>query len=166
MAAAAVVIAASVLMGCINMGEAWNAGGDEGVIHVGGRVLCQDCTKSWNHWLHPSNPIQGSKVSITCMDERRRVTYYGSDETDKEGEFNMVIPKYVKGKEVKERGCKVRVVSSPDPACNIPTDFAGGRSGVNLGTPSIVYRHKIKHTMGPFYYTTPMCEEPETGESN
>ncbi|RVW47953.1 hypothetical protein CK203_096820 [Vitis vinifera] len=131
MAAAAVVmmIATSLLLigiGSVNVGEAWE---EANVIHVGGKVLCQDCTKGWNEWVNGSNPIKGSRVSVTCMDDRRRVMYYGSDETDEAGKYELIVDKYVNGKEVKATGCWVRLVSSSDPTCNIPTDFAGGRSG-------------------------------------
>ncbi|CBI30197.3 unnamed protein product, partial [Vitis vinifera] len=89
MAAAAVVmmIATSLLLigiGSVNVGEAWE---EANVIHVGGKVLCQDCTKGWNEWVNGSNPIKGSRVSVTCMDDRRRVMYYGSDETDEAGKY-------------------------------------------------------------------------------
>ncbi|CAL5350875.1 unnamed protein product [Camellia sinensis] len=93
----------------INFAEAFKEeGGMGGVIHVGGKVLCQDCSQGWNEWVHGAKPI------------------------------------------------KVRLVSSPDPVCNITTDFAGGRSGVKLRRPTVVYRDYIKHVLSPFYYTTPM----------
>lgn len=100
------------------------------------------------------------------MDDRSRVVYYGSDETDDSGEFDLTVNKYINGKELNKKACSVRLVSSPDPLCNIPTDFAGGRSGVKLGRPSMVYRDIMKYTMGPFYYTTPMCDEPDMNEND
>lgn len=100
------------------------------------------------------------------MDDRSRVVYYGSDETDDSGEFDLTVNKYINGKELNKKACSVRLVSSPDPVCNIPTDFAGGRSGVKLSRPSMVYRDIKKYTMGPFYYTTPMCDEPDTNEND
>ncbi|KAI4319536.1 hypothetical protein MLD38_033122 [Melastoma candidum] len=130
------------------------------VIHVGGEIHCQDCTKDWNHWTKGSTPIKGAKVSVTCMDERQRVVYYGSDMSDEAGRFNVIFGKYVHGKPVTDRLCKVRLVSSPDQACNVATDFAGGRSGVKLEHPTFVYREITKYTVGPLYYTPPMCEEP------
>lgn len=98
------------------------------------------------------------------MDKRKRITYYGSDKTDKAGEFELTINKYIHGKEIKPEACFTRLVSSPDPICNIPTDFAGGKTGVKLGRPTLVYRDMIKHVLGPFYYTTPMCDEPDTND--
>jgi hypothetical protein len=29
------------------------------VIHVGGIVLCQDCSKGWNEWVNGDKPIKG-----------------------------------------------------------------------------------------------------------
>ncbi|KAK3024737.1 hypothetical protein RJ639_044674 [Escallonia herrerae] len=98
------------------------------------------------------------------MDERRRIVYYGSDETDEAGGFEMIINKYINGKELRRNGCFVRLVQSPDPVCNIATDFGGGRTGVRLSRPTVVYRDLIKHVLGPFYYTTPMCDEPDTDQ--
>lgn len=104
----------------------------------------------------------GCKVSITCMDERSRVIYYGSDITDELGQYDLVINKHINGKELKSKLCTVRLVSSPDQTCNVLTNFGGGRSGVKLNSPSSVYRDLIKHTLAPFYYTSPLCDEPDT----
>ncbi|KAM7526138.1 hypothetical protein LguiA_016040 [Lonicera macranthoides] len=164
------MIGASILI----MGSLMNVAEAEAeeVIHVAGKVLCQDCTQGWNEWVTGAKPIKGCKVSITCMDDRSRVIYYGSDLTDEAGDFDMTINKHIYGKELNPKGCFLRLISSPDPVCNIATDFAGGRTGVKLGRPAVVYRDVIKHILGPFYYTTPMCDEPDTntdefdGESN
>ncbi|KAK9985688.1 hypothetical protein SO802_030639 [Lithocarpus litseifolius] len=99
--------------------------------------------------------IAGGKVSITCMDDRSRVVYYGSDATDKLGQFDIIVNKYINGKELKVKLCSVRLVSSPDSTCNILIDFAGGKRGVKLNLPSLVYRDQIKYTLGPFYFTNP-----------
>ncbi|XP_059462680.1 non-classical arabinogalactan protein 31 [Corylus avellana] len=156
-----VIIAASLLMGCTNLGVAQK---ESGVMHVGGKVLCQDCTQGWHEWVHGGKPIKGCKVSITCMDERSRVVYYASDLTDELGQFDIAVNKYVHGKELKAKLCSVRLVSSPEPTCNILTNFAGGRRGVKLNQPTLVYRDVIKYMLGPFYFTNPLCEEPNTNE--
>ena len=110
--------------------------------------------------------IAGGKVSITCMDDRSRVVYYGSDATDELGQFDIIVNKYINGKELKAKLCSVRLVSSPDSTCNILTDFAGGKRGVKLNLPSLVYRDQIKYTLGPFYFTKPLCDEPNTTDSD
>ncbi|OVA17909.1 Pollen Ole e 1 allergen/extensin [Macleaya cordata] len=160
-------VAASLLLACMNVSEAREEPKGPKVIHVGGKVLCQDCSNGWYEWVHEGKPIKGCRVSVTCMDEHDRVIYYGSDETDEEGEFEMIIDKYTsKGKELKTELCKTRLVSSPDPACNVPTDFAGGQSGVELFNPSVNYRDLTKYNLGPFYFTSPMCVEPDTTYSS
>ncbi|XP_050228165.1 pistil-specific extensin-like protein [Mercurialis annua] len=132
------------------------------VIHVGGKVMCQDCTKGYNEWINGDRPIKGCKVSLTCMDERKRVMYYSSDFTDEEGQFEMRVNKLVNGKELKEKLCSVRLVFSPDQTCNILTDYAGGKSGVLLKRPTLIYRDMVKFLLDPFYFTSPMCDQPDT----
>ncbi|XXG45405.1 hypothetical protein AAC387_Pa02g0495 [Persea americana] len=154
-------LAASVFLG-FNPIQAWK---DEGqVIHVGGKVMCQDCTQGWNEWVHGSRPIKGCKVSIMCMD-KQTVVFYARDETDEEGEFELKVNKSIDGKELKAAGCLVRLISSPDPQCNILTNFSGGQTGVKLGQPTRVFRDLVKYTLGTFYYTSPMCDEPDTSET-
>jgi len=99
------------------------------------------------------------------MDARKRVVYHVSDDTDERGEFDVPVSKYVNGKELKPEGCSVRLVSSPDQACSVMTNFGGGRSGVKLHRPSHVYPGMVKYTVGPFFFTSPMCDEPDTSES-
>ncbi|THU69281.1 hypothetical protein C4D60_Mb08t12790 [Musa balbisiana] len=60
------------------------------------------------------------------------------------------------------KDCTVRLVSSPDPTCNVMTDFGGGKCGVRPHHPSVVHRGMLKYTVGPFYFTSPSCDEPET----
>ncbi|MFS8004291.1 hypothetical protein Hanom_Chr13g01224061 [Helianthus anomalus] len=160
------LVAATAVM---NVAEGWEeipASSGDGIIRVGGKVLCQDCTEGWNEWVNGNKPIEGCIVSVTCMDDRKRIIYYESDKTDKAGEFEVTINKYIRGKKINPEACFTRLVSSPDPICNIPTDFAGGKTGVKLGRPTIMYRDIIKHILGPFYYTTPMCDEPNTNDND
>jgi len=101
-------------------------------------------------------------VSLTCMDKRNRVMYYTSDTTDELGLYDMIVNKYIYGKKLDTKGCYVRLVSSPDNVCNILTDFGGGKAGYKLKYPTSVYRGLIKYMVTPFYYTTPMCDMPDT----
>lgn len=91
--------------------------------------------------------------------------YYTSDATDESGQYDITVNKYVYGKEVDTKRCSVRLVSSPDHVCNILTDFGGGKSGVNLNYPTSVYRGSIKYALNTFYYTSPMCDKPDTATS-
>lgn len=110
--------------------------------------------------------IVGSKVSVTCLDERSRVVQYASDLTDEAGNFDVACNKYVNGKKLNPQNCYVRLVSSPDPVCNVATNFAGGKTGVKLHRPNVVYRDILKYALGSFYYTTPMCDEPDTNDQD
>ncbi|RXH76958.1 hypothetical protein DVH24_019846 [Malus domestica] len=81
--------------------------------------------------------VAGGKVCLTCMDER-----------------SMVYT--TKGKEVKANRCSVRLVSCPDATSNVPTNFGGGRSGVKLNRPSLVYRDLVS-ALSVHYITPILC---------
>lgn len=182
---ALMIIITSLLVGCSSALD------ESGVIYVGGKVMCQDCTQGWNEWVNGDRPMKGIvaniilifsyiaysysylphvltgvKVSLTCMDKRSRVVYYTSDTTDELGQYGLSVKKYVYGKELDTKRCSVRLVSSPDNVCNIPTDFGGGKSGVKLNNPTSMYRSFIKYMLNHFYYTTPMCDKPDTEVSD
>ncbi|XP_072956080.1 proline-rich protein 1-like [Typha angustifolia] len=140
--------------------EGWSSYGVQ-AIHVGGTVMCQDCSKDWNEWAHGETPIKGSKVAVTCMDSRNRVVYYTSDLTDDQGVFDLAVEKYVNGEELKPEGCAVRLVSSGSDTCNVMTNSGGGQSGVALYRPSQVDPVMVRYTVGPFYFTTPTCDLPK-----
>lgn len=57
--AAAMIVAASILMGCADLALGLN---EAGKIHVGGKVLCQDCTQGWNDWAYHGKPIKGTYI--------------------------------------------------------------------------------------------------------
>ncbi|KAM7254753.1 hypothetical protein ACFE04_019994 [Oxalis oulophora] len=153
-----VLLGTSLLLGVV--ADYSHSSNDAKVFHVGGKVLCQDCTKSYKEWATDALPIKGCVVGILCRDERYKAIHYGSDATDDEGKFNIVVDRYLHGKEVKPNLCIVRLVSSPHPSCHIATDFANGQTGVKLRRPTTVNRDLVAYMLGPFYYTTPMCEKP------
>lgn len=63
--AAASIIAASILLVCTNHIVLASDEANGGVVHIGGKVLCQDCTQGWNEWVHGSKPIKGI-IRTTC----------------------------------------------------------------------------------------------------
>ncbi|CAL9038209.1 unnamed protein product [Musa banksii] len=156
----AVIVAAAALL-TLGAVEARRGHDDVKVVHYDGKVLCQDCSKGWNEWTK-GKPVKGAKVAVTCLDSRRRAVCHTSDTTDDKGEFDLVVSKFVYGKAVRPEDCTVRLVSSPDPTCNVMTDFGGGKCGVRPHHPSVVHRGMLKYTVGPFYFTSPSCDEPET----
>ncbi|KAK2364242.1 hypothetical protein P8452_67258 [Trifolium repens] len=162
MAFAITLMIIGMVVCCTNniLASAWDEPAQ--VIHVGGKVLCQDCSKGWKEWVNGDKAIKGAKVSLTCMDKRNKVVFYTSDKTDELGQYDMAVNKYIYGKELDIKGCYVRLVSSPDNVCNILTNFGGGKSGFKLSYPTSEYRGLIKYMVTPFYYTTPMCDMPDT----
>ncbi|MBA0580831.1 hypothetical protein Gorai_023032 [Gossypium raimondii] len=79
----------------------------------------------------------------------------------------MAVNKYINGKELQPTSCLVRLVSSPHLTCNIPTNFAGGITGVNLPVrPTVLYRDLVQYQLGTFFYTTPRCAKPAAGETH
>lgn len=49
----------------INVAECWEeipASELNGVIRVGGKVLCQDCSEGWNEWVNGHKPIEGTYI--------------------------------------------------------------------------------------------------------
>ncbi|KAE9621791.1 hypothetical protein Lal_00032459 [Lupinus albus] len=56
-AVALIMIAFTVLEGCTN--NLVLALDESGIIHVGGEVLCQDCSHGWNEWVYGGKPIKG-----------------------------------------------------------------------------------------------------------
>ncbi|GAV62924.1 LOW QUALITY PROTEIN: Pollen_Ole_e_I domain-containing protein, partial [Cephalotus follicularis] len=115
------LIATTLFMRCTNL---IMAAVESKVFHVDGEVLFQDCTKSYNEWVSGATPVKGCVVSLTCMDERRKIVYCGSDVTVR-GQFEMMLNKYKYGKELKAELCVRLVSSSPHPPCHIATHFAG-----------------------------------------
>ncbi|CAN6469763.1 unnamed protein product [Victoria cruziana] len=150
-------IMAGLVLLAASTGEVQAWGREERSVSVAGKVVCQDCTKGWNEWVKGSRPLKGVKVGVMCMDERKKVVYYDSNETDEGGRFDIPIRRHGR-KDVNEKRCSVRILSSPDPICNVATDFGGGKSGAKLKRPSFVFRNTIKYLVGPFYFTTLICE--------
>ncbi|KAK4281577.1 hypothetical protein QN277_013050 [Acacia crassicarpa] len=165
--AVVLIIAASILASNYSSGIVVSASDEaNGIIHVAGKVMCQDCSQGWNEWIQGSDPIKGSKVSLTCLDRRGRVIYYTSDTTDETGQFDLTVKTYLYSKKLDTKLCSVRLVSSPDSACNILTDFGRGRSGLKLANPTSIYRHVTKFVLEPFFFTSPMCDKPDTSYSD
>ncbi|RZC81770.1 hypothetical protein C5167_044344 [Papaver somniferum] len=139
---------------------------EQKLIYVAAKVLCQDCN---GDWINGAKLIVGSRVSILCMDDaNKEVVYMGSNKTNKKGEFEMILnQEYITGKEIiKQKLCTVKLVSSPNPYSYIPTYFRGGRLGVKLNSvrPSFDQQRPnvTKYRLGPFSYTTPLCDELDT----
>ncbi|KAL1815899.1 hypothetical protein ACET3Z_018473 [Daucus carota] len=147
------MFAFSLLMAFMSVGDSY-----DGLINVGGKVLCQGCAEGW------TRPIQGSRVSITCYG-RRQAIYYGSDETRKTGKYELTVSGYIDGKKVNPRSCIVRIENSPDPFCNIATNVNGGSTGVRLDVPITTDPNISKYRLHAFYFSSPYCNKTHTTES-
>lgn len=126
---------------------------------VGGKVLCQDCIipdKENSGMEEEVKPIVGAIVGIVCMDQRGRAVYYSRNATDDYGLFELCLDRYHYQKYGLD-GCKVRLLSSPDNACNVKTNMGAGRSGAALYLPYIMDREFVKYIVGPFSFTPESC---------
>ncbi|CAI0407555.1 unnamed protein product [Linum tenue] len=100
------------------------------LIHVSGKVLCQDCQKSYKDWISGERPIKGSTVSLTCMDDRKRVHHYDSDVTDERGEYEMVEGSPASGSASPRR----RTVAPPSTTSDRSTTRTQGASDRRLAS--------------------------------
>jgi hypothetical protein len=59
MAFAITLMIIGMVVSCTNniLASAWDKPAQ--VIHVGGKVLCQDCSKGWNEWVNGDKAIKG-----------------------------------------------------------------------------------------------------------
>lgn len=99
-------------------------------------------------------------VGITCVDDRGRAVYHGSDATDGEGVFNIEVPsKANNGRDLAPSRCLVRLASSGDAGCAVFTDFNGGKTGQTPSRLTHVSPDKqATYAVGPYYCTLPRCD--------
>ncbi|KAI3989623.1 hypothetical protein MKX01_036232 [Papaver californicum] len=102
------------------------------LIYVAAKVLCQDCN---GDWINGAKPVQGYPYCAWMMQTKKWCTGEAVKRT-KKGEFGIILnQKYINGKEIiKTKLCTVKLVSSLNPDCYIPTDFRGGRLGAKLNS--------------------------------
>ncbi|XP_062119182.1 non-classical arabinogalactan protein 30 [Humulus lupulus] len=163
----AAVVALWIVAASVIMAQIWAEPTTIQEVRVAGKVLCQDCTRPWSEWVKGTKPIKGGIVSITCMDQRRRVVHYASDVTDELGGFELNISSEVCAyKRLNPKLCRARLVSSPDYDCNILANFGGGHTGVALSWPTSIFHNSIGYTLHPFYFTTQTCQKPQQEEED
>ncbi|OEL23347.1 hypothetical protein BAE44_0015632 [Dichanthelium oligosanthes] len=125
---------------------------------VTGKVQCQDCSKNWNAYAYNGRAIPGSVVGITCVDDRGRVVYHGSDATDGQGVFNIEVPSKVNCGDLAPSRCLVRLASSGDAGCAVFTNFNSGKTGEKPSRLTHVSPDKATYAVGPYYCTLPRCD--------
>ncbi|TKV95124.1 hypothetical protein SEVIR_9G340300v4 [Setaria viridis] len=152
------LLAAAVVIAAAARAEARVPDYHPSTFTVTGQVQCQDCTKNWNAYAYNARPIPGSVVGITCVDDRGRVVYHGSDATDGQGVFNVEVPSKVNGCDLTASRCLVRLASSGDAGCAVPTNFNGGRAGEKPSRLTHFSPDRATYALGPYYYTLPRCD--------
>ncbi|KAF5181075.1 Pollen ole e 1 allergen and extensin family protein [Thalictrum thalictroides] len=102
---------------------------------VEGMVYCQSC-KYYGTWsLTDAKPIPSAKVSVTCKNHKNILTFYKIFVTDEGGYFYAPLDGYKREGFVLDHplhSCEVRLVASPLPACNSPTNINYGLNGASL----------------------------------
>ncbi|PIA37534.1 hypothetical protein AQUCO_03000244v1 [Aquilegia coerulea] len=114
---------------------------------VEGMVYCQSC-KYYGTWsLTDAKPIPSAKVSVTCKNHKNIVTFYKIFVTDEGGYFYAPLDGYKMDDYVLDHplhSCEVRLVASPLPTCNSPTNINYGLNGASL-------RYENKRIFGSNY---------------
>ncbi|XP_009796660.1 pistil-specific extensin-like protein [Nicotiana sylvestris] len=93
-----------------------------------GHVHCKSCNSRGLPTLYKASPLQGAVVKLVCHNNARKANVQTAM-TDKNGEF-VIMPMSLTRADVHK--CKVYLVKSPKPICNVPTNFNGGKSGALL----------------------------------
>ncbi|KAK4347165.1 hypothetical protein RND71_033504 [Anisodus tanguticus] len=92
---------------------------------VVGRVNCKSCSSRGLPTLFKASPLEGASVKLVCHNSERNANVQWAL-TDKNGDF-AIIAKSLTRADVHK--CKIYLVKSPKPICNVPTNFNNGKSG-------------------------------------
>lgn len=135
---------------------------------VEGQVYCQSCKEQGTSSLSEAKPISGAKISVICKSHRNRVFYYSSYTTNEYGYFYAKLEGYTMGHYLLEHpltACKVKLVSSSQENCNIPTNINYGISGASLRYENKRVLKKdcdsVIYASGPLAFRPAQCT-PET----
>ncbi|XP_057980098.1 non-classical arabinogalactan protein 30-like [Malania oleifera] len=110
---------------------------------VEGMVYCQSCEHLGSWSLTGAEPIPAAKVSITCKEHKDRVSFYKVFSTDGNGYFYAQLEGF-KMLDHPLHSCKVKLVSSSLPKCNLSSNVNYGLSGSPL-------RYENKRLVGKHY---------------
>ncbi|KAL3345292.1 hypothetical protein AABB24_024315, partial [Solanum stoloniferum] len=94
---------------------------------VNGVVYCKPCNSYGVPNLLNATPLQGASARLVCYNGKNAIVQ--SAITDKNGEFR-ITPKSLIGADI--GNCKIYLVKSLNPTCNVPTNFNGGKTGALL----------------------------------
>ncbi|MQM20879.1 hypothetical protein Taro_053910 [Colocasia esculenta] len=130
-------------------------------VAVQGVVYCQSCERVGTWSLTGAKPLPSAKVSVSCIDNKNRVRFYESFQTDGNGYFYALL----QGLELKGspaalqplRACKVRLVSSADPKCNLLTNVNYGIAGAPLREANETSYEVVLYSAGPLAFRPAYC---------
>ncbi|MQL69232.1 hypothetical protein Taro_001486 [Colocasia esculenta] len=126
-----------------------------------GVVYCQSCERVGTWSLTGAKPLPSAKVSVSCIDNKNRVRFYESFQTDGNGYFYAPL----QGLDLKGspaalqplRACKVRLVSSADPKCNLLTNVNYGIAGAPLREANETSYEVVLYSAGPLAFRPAYC---------
>jgi len=102
---------------------------------VEGMVYCQSCKDLGTESLSGAVSIPYATVSVTCTNHKNQVFYYKEYTTNYYGYFYAELEGFSMGHYLFDHpltSCKVKLVSSPQESCNIPTNINNGIIGASL----------------------------------
>ncbi|KAI5076202.1 hypothetical protein GOP47_0008267 [Adiantum capillus-veneris] len=120
---------------------------------VEGVIACLNCKYAHFGSLQQSTPLQGAKVRLACRDMRFKTFVYETAVTDEHGYFLFLVKDFEFKRHKGVRGCRVVLVSSPNPACARVTNVNFGRIGSPLIAREKVYEGEILYSVGPFAFS-------------
>ncbi|PHT55972.1 Pistil-specific extensin-like protein [Capsicum baccatum] len=94
---------------------------------VQGLVYCKSCNSYGAPTLLNASLLQGASVKLVCYNGKNGIIE--SATTNNNGVF-LIMLKSLSGADISK--CRVYLLKSPDPTCNVPTDFNGGKTGALL----------------------------------
>ncbi|KAG9453592.1 hypothetical protein H6P81_006496 [Aristolochia fimbriata] len=114
---------------------------------VEGVVYCQSCDHYGSWSLTGASPLPSAKVGVACKDYKGRVSYYKAFSTDQHGYFYAQIKGFKMNHYYLDhplQACKVHLLSSSHPTCNL-------MSNVNRGIDGAPLRYERKRLYGETY---------------
>ncbi|MCO5580566.1 hypothetical protein L7F22_034435 [Adiantum nelumboides] len=117
-----------------------------------GLWLSVDKTGYWSaFWFWLLNSA-GATVRLACRDMRFKTFVYETTITDEHGYFLFLVKDFQFRRHKGVRGCRVVLISSPDPSCARVTNINYGRVGSPLIAREKVYGREILYSLGPFAF--------------
>ncbi|OMO76585.1 Pollen Ole e 1 allergen/extensin [Corchorus olitorius] len=102
---------------------------------IEGMVYCQSCEYNGTQSLSKAIPIPSAKVNVTCTNVNNQISFNKVFEADGGGYYFAELKGFQMSHSLLDhpmQSCRVKLVSSPDENCNIPTDVNNGIEGSPL----------------------------------